>query len=61
MKKDFNISQDIYSSESIAEAIEDFWEVAEMTYDLWKLSISGWSEDEIQEVFHEFMNYVLSI
>lgn len=61
MKKDFNVSSEVYSEEAISQAIEDFAEVAEISFSSQALSIEGESEDEIQEVFHEFMNYVLSI
>lgn len=61
MKKEFSVSEEIYSQESISQAITDFSEVSEITYDAWMLVISGEAEDEIYEIFHEFMNYVLSI
>ena len=61
MKKDFNVSSEVYSEEAISQAIEDFADVAEITFSSQTLSVEGESEDEIQEVFHEFMNYVLSI
>lgn len=60
-KKVFTIQADIYSDDKIQSALEDFQDVAEMNYTWGKLSIQWESEDEIQEIFHEFMNYVLSI
>lgn len=61
MKKEFTISLDIYNEENISQSIVDFSEVADMWFSQGVLTIQGESEDEIQEVFHEFMNYVLSI
>jgi len=61
MEKEFSVSWNIYSLDVIQQAIADFVGVTEIVYKNDILTISGESEDEIQEVFHEFMNYVLSL
>lgn len=61
MKKEFQISWEIYSEDAIAQAIEDFSDITSISYTGENLDITWESEDEIQEVFHEFMNYVLSL
>jgi len=61
MTTDYQISSEIYIFEKLQQAILDFADVAEIIYKQDTLTISGDSQDEIQEVFHEFMNYVLSL
>lgn len=61
MEKEFSVSWNIYSLDVIQQAIADFADVTEIIYKNDLLTIFGESEDEIQEVFHEFMNYVLSL
>jgi len=61
MEKEFNISSQIYSLEKVQQAILDFTDICEIVYKNNVLIISGDSSDDIQEVFQEFMNYVLSL
>lgn len=61
MKKDFPISFEIYSKETLIIAIEDFSEIAEISFWEQIISVSWETEAEVQETFHEFMNYVLSL
>jgi len=61
MTIDYTISSEIYPLEKIQQAIADFSDIAEIIYKQDFLTIWGESSDEIQEVFHEFMNYVLSL
>lgn len=61
MKQNFQIDTQIYSLEKIQEAVEDFKESTDMVFLDNVLTVDGDSEEEIQEVFHEFMNYVLSL
>jgi len=61
MEKKYTISTKIYQEDSIAQAIEDFAEVSPISFSQETLSIQWDSEDEIQEIFREFMNYVLSL
>ena len=57
-KKEFQIENSIYDESSIKKSIEDFdW--FDISYIEGKLSISWDNENEIDEVFNEFMNYVL--
>lgn len=59
LKKSFKIDNSIYDENIINSSILDFKEVADIVYDNWILNIS-WDEDiEIEEIFLEFMNYVL--
>lgn len=61
MNQDFQIDTQIYSLEKIQEAVEDFKESIDIEFQSNILTLHGDSEEEIQEVFHEFMNYVLSL
>jgi len=61
MEKLFTVSSEIYKQEYIDTSIEDFWEVAKINYENWNLKISGEDEDDIQEVFLEFMNYLVGV
>ena len=61
MQKDFQVESSIYSQDSVISAIEDFSEVTQITFEKDILSISWDSDSEIQETFHEFMNYILSL
>jgi len=61
MTQDFLVSSDIYSLESIQEAIRAFSDVSEILYKNDSLSISWDSQQDITDIFNEFMNYVLSI
>ena len=58
-KKSFKIDNSIYSSDSIVQTIDDFSSVANITYLDSILSIE--SEDSHEEIFQEFMNYVLAL
>ncbi len=58
-KKSFKIDNSIYSLDCIIEAIDDFSSVANITYFDSILSIE--SEDSHEEIFQEFMNYVLAL
>jgi hypothetical protein len=42
------------------ETISDFSEVSDISYNNWKLNIVWDNESEIEEVFNEFMNYLIS-
>lgn len=61
MHKKFKISLKVYKKEKLLQAIKDVsWDIdIELQED--ELVIFWESEDEIEEVFQEFMNYVLFI
>lgn len=61
MEKDFKVQSDIYSLDTITQAIRDFSDVSDIIFKNDMLSISGDSDEECQEIFNEFMNYVLSL
>ena len=61
MTQNFEVSLEIYNTEKLLQAMEDFSEVAEIWLQNNILHVSWVSQDEIQEVFYEFMNYVLSL
>jgi len=60
MKKEYKIDSDIYSDAIITETISDFEEVADIKYKKNILEITGENDNEIEEIFWEFMNYVIS-
>lgn len=61
MKKDFILDLEIYTQGNILQAIGDFSEVTEITLTDTKLTVYGESEEDIGEIFREFMNYILSL
>lgn len=61
MIQEFEISFEIYDQEKILQAIGDFSDVTKIQLTGSMLSFSWESTQEIQEMFYEFMNYVLSL
>ncbi len=61
MEKQFKVQSDIYDISLIQEAISDFSDVADISYNNDVLNISWETKEDIDEVFNEFMNYVLSL
>ncbi len=60
MKKKYKIDSEIYSEDKIQNTISDFSEVTEIKYSKWELEIIWDTEIEIEEIFNEFMNYLIS-
>ncbi len=61
MKKEFEIDLNIYSKDLVFQAIEDFSDVWKIELDDDMIIIS-WDDDwEIEEIFNEYMNYLLSL
>ena len=61
MKVNFSIDTTIYSLSVITQSINDYKEVAKIEYSDNILSIYSESKDDAQEIFSEFMNYVVSL
>jgi len=59
MKKEFKINSEIYSEDIVNEAISAFEEVSLIKYDDNKIKIKGETEEEIDEIFNELMNYIV--
>lgn len=59
MKKEFEITTEIYSEDIVKQAIVDFEEVSDIKYNNGKIEIDWESEYEIDEIFNEFMNYLI--
>lgn len=59
MKKFFEISFDIYPKGKILETIKIFKEITNIWFEKNKLFIEWENEDEIEEIFLEFWNYVI--
>jgi len=60
MEKQYEIDSEIYSQNNVMETISDFSEVSDISYNNWKLNIVWDNESEIEEIFNEFMNYLIS-
>ncbi|MDR2640890.1 MAG: HxsD-like protein [Candidatus Peribacteria bacterium] len=60
-KKSFKIDNNIYDVEIIKQAIKDFKDVFEASFNGDLLEIEAENEIEIEEFFGEFMNYVLGL
>jgi hypothetical protein len=58
-KKDFKIENSLYPEKHILESIADF-EGFSISFISGILTISGETGEEVEEIFHEFMNYVLA-
>lgn len=61
MKKEFLVDTEIYSSDTIDESIEAYADVCQVTYNQDGILIFDADEQEIDTLFHEFMNYVISL
>ena len=61
MKKNFKLDSEIYSEEKIQIAISDFEEVANISFINSTISIEGNTDQEIEEIFNELMNYIISL
>ncbi len=59
MKKIYEINQKIYPISILKNAIKDFLDVSNITYDKWHLKIEWNTIEEIEEIFNEFMNYCI--
>jgi len=59
MKNIYKINPEIYPESIILETISDFSEVSEITYINSELEIIWDDKSEIEEVFNEFMNYLI--
>ncbi len=59
MNKNFEISTYFYPSEIINQAIIDFNEVTQISIQDNILTISWNDENEINNIFNEFINYVI--
>jgi hypothetical protein len=61
MKKSFKIDSGIYSEEKIQQAISDFKEVANISFINSTISIESNTKEDIEEIFNELMNYIISL
>lgn len=61
MIKSFPINQEIYNLETILDTLDVFQEYWVKEYKDWFLQIESENEDEIQEIFNEFCNYMIFI
>jgi len=59
MNKIYEINSKIYKNSFIKQAIIDFKDVTDIQSKWWKLTIFWEDEIEIEEIFNEFMNYVI--
>lgn len=59
LKKSFKINKNIYWEKYIKESIEDYKDIAEISYKDGEIIIEG--EGDLDEIFNELMNYVISI
>jgi hypothetical protein len=57
LNQNFKIEDSIYPENIIVQAIKDFIDVANISYKNWEIIIE--SDDDIEEIFNEFMNYVV--
>ena len=59
LKKSFKIDDNIYELSFLEEAINSFNEIAAVIYDNWLIEIEWETEEEINIIFWELMNYSL--
>lgn len=61
MQKEYNISLDIYELSKIQEWISAFVDIADIVLTQNILTIQSLESNDVDEVFNEFMNYILSL
>lgn len=61
MEKNFLVDTRIYDIWDIQTAIEDFQEVAPISFSSGSVTIQWEDISQIDEIFSEFMNYILSL
>jgi len=59
MIKEFKISTEIYSDNVVKSAIADFEEVSSIVFENNNIKITWDSDNEIDEIFNELMNYIV--
>lgn len=59
MEKNFKIEKEIYDKDILKKAIIDFEEVTKIFLEENNLIISWDTEEEIEEIFNELMNYYI--
>ena len=61
MEKVFNLSSKLYREDFIERAIKDFNDVATIKFNNFSITIIWDNDDEIEEVFNESLNYIISL
>lgn len=61
MIQNYKIDTSIYNENIIIQAIEDFKEITRITFVNNQFEIIWESVEEIEEVFNELMNYIVSL
>lgn len=61
LKKSFNLEDNFYHPEHINNAIEDFWKDFLICYKNHILEITAESNEIIDEVFQELINYITGL
>lgn len=59
LKKSFKVNEKLYWEKYINNSILDFKDIAKISYKKWELIIE-W-ETDLDEIFNELMNYVISL
>ncbi len=57
-KQSFKIDDNIYPQDYITQALNDFEEVAQISFEKWVVTIESLDGNE-EEIFREFMNYII--
>lgn len=58
-KQNFKINNDIYSEEILLQRVKEFQQYADIEYQNDMLIIQAESQEEIEKIFLEFMNFYL--
>ena len=61
MGKKFIVDENLYNKSIIKKVINDFSTVAEIKYNEGILMVNWDNEEEIDEIFNEFMNYYIAL
>ena len=61
MFKKYPVSLDIYNQKNILQGINDFSDICSISFDGEVLTLWGDDEEQINEFFGEFMNYILTL
>ncbi|MDD2892111.1 MAG: hypothetical protein PHQ95_04040 [Candidatus Gracilibacteria bacterium] len=60
LKKTFKVNSVLYGEKNIEQMIKDFSDFS-LDYKEGILNISGNTDEEIEEIFHESMNYLIAL
>jgi hypothetical protein len=59
MNKIYTVDNTIYKEEYITSAIDSFWEIANISYEKWIITIISDDNEGADMIFSELMNFII--